>query len=176
MNRITLVVAALAATATLGLAACGSDDETATNAASAEPVSVTGAWARVTPPKAPAGAAYMTITSAEGDMLTGVSVPADVAGEAQLHETTDQNAAMAQEMAEKGESPTAAQMQQMMKGMKEVEMIDLPAGEAVQLKPGGYHVMLMKLKAPITEGMTIPVTLTFEKAGEVTVDAVAKES
>jgi copper(I)-binding protein len=60
--------------------------------------------------------------------------------------------------------------------MKEVDMIDLPAGEAVQLKPGGYHVMLMKLKAPITKGMTVPVTLTFEQAGQVTVDAVAKDS
>jgi hypothetical protein len=79
-------------------------------------------------------------------------------------------------MAENGESPSAEQMTQMMKGMKEVEMIDLPAGEAVQLKPGGYHVMLMKLKAPITAGMTVPVTLTFEKAGRVTVDAVAKDS
>jgi copper(I)-binding protein len=171
MNRITLAVAALAATATLGLAACGSDDETTTNAASAEPVSVTGAWARVTAPKAPAGAAYMTITSKDGDMLTGVSVPAEIAGEAQLHETTDDAMAMDDEQGGESMDGMAA-----MKGMKEVEMIDLPAGEAVQLKPGGYHVMLMKLKAPITAGMTVPVTLTFEKAGRVTVDAVAKDS
>ena len=53
--------------------------------------------------------------------------------------------------------------------MREVEAIELPAGQTVELKPGGLHLMLMGLKAPLKAGETVPVTLKFEKAGEVTV-------
>ncbi len=42
--------------------------------------------------------------------------------------------------------------------------LDLPAGKAVELKPGGYHVMLMDLKAPLEKGSTVPVTLIFKDA------------
>jgi copper(I)-binding protein len=42
--------------------------------------------------------------------------------------------------------------------------LDLPAGKAVELKPGGYHVMLMDLKAPLAKDTTVPVTLTFQDA------------
>lgn len=62
-----------------------------------------------------------------------------------------------------------------MMGMREVEGIDLRAGSAVTLKPGGFHIMLMGLAGPIKEGDTIPVTLTFEQAGEMVVDAPARE-
>ena len=48
--------------------------------------------------------------------------------------------------------------------MREVARIPLPAGEAVTLEPGGYHVMLLELAAPLTAGQTFPVTLTFEEA------------
>lgn len=53
--------------------------------------------------------------------------------------------------------------------MREVEAIELPAGQTVELKPGGLHLMLMGLKAPLKAGDSVPVTLKFEKAGEVTV-------
>lgn len=168
MKRITTLAAVLIAAASLGLAACGEDEDTGTTAATpAEAVSVSGPWARVTAPEATTSAAYMTITSKDGDVLTNVSVPADIAGMAQLHETTTS-----------GESMDSMDDESMasMKGMKEVEQIDIPAGGSVQLKPGGYHIMLMELAKPIAAGDTVPVTLTFEKAGEVTVDAVAKES
>ena len=89
---------------------------------------------------------------------------------AQLHETTTSGESMDSMDSMDDESMAS------MKGMKEVEQIDIPAGGSVQLKPGGYHVMLMELAKPIAAGDTVPVTLTFEKAGEVTVDAVAKES
>lgn len=159
MNRITTIAAALLAAASLGLAACGEDEDTGTNVAGTEPVSISGPWARVTAPEAKTSAAYMTIASKDGDVLTKASVPASIAGMAQLHGTTTS-----------GESMSA------MKGMKEVEKIDVPAGGSVQLKPGGYHIMLMELAKPIAAGDTVPVTLTFEQAGEVTVDAVARES
>ena len=165
MKRMTTIAAVLVAAATFGLAACGSDDDTTTTAAeSAEAVTVTGPWTRVTAAEATTGAAYMTIASKDGDVLTKASVPSSVAGMAQLHETTTSGDSM------DGESMAG------MKGMKEVSSIEIPAGGTVQLKPGGYHIMLMELAKPITAGETVPVTLTFEKAGEVTVDAVARES
>jgi len=46
--------------------------------------------------------------------------------------------------------------------MREVDSIELPAGEMVELKPGGYHVMLMDLQAQVKEGDEVPLTLTIE--------------
>jgi copper(I)-binding protein len=48
--------------------------------------------------------------------------------------------------------------------MRALERLDLPAGKAVQLQPGGYHLMLQDLKAPLQPGTSIPVTLTFRTA------------
>jgi copper(I)-binding protein len=48
----------------------------------------------------------------------------------------------------------------------------IPAGGSVTLKPGGYHLMFMELKAPLVEGQSIPVTLTFEKAGKVEIEVL----
>ena len=53
--------------------------------------------------------------------------------------------------------------------MRQVDAIDLPAGQTVELKPGGYHLMLMGLKAPLKDGDKLPLTLKFEKAGAVVV-------
>lgn len=53
--------------------------------------------------------------------------------------------------------------------MRQLDAIELPAGQTVELKPGGLHLMLMGLKAPLKAGDMVPLTLKFEKAGEVTV-------
>jgi periplasmic copper chaperone A len=167
MKRITITVAALVAATSL-LVACGSDDKSSsdTKATTAKAVSISSPWTRVTAPEAMTGAVYMTITSTDGDVLTDASVPASVAGETQIHETTTSGDSMDDSMGGSGG----------MKGMKEVGQVDIPAGQSVQFKPGGYHIMLMKLAKPITAGETVPVTLTFQKAGTINVDAVARES
>ena len=54
--------------------------------------------------------------------------------------------------------------------MQQVDSIELPAGEAVSLAPGGYHVMLFELAAPLEVGTSITVTLTLSTAGTITVD------
>jgi copper(I)-binding protein len=69
------------------------------------------------------------------------------------------------ESTEMGSGTTAAPAMK----MQEVKEIALPAGEQVSLAPGGYHVMLMKLVAPLKVGTEITVTLTFKNAGEVQV-------
>jgi periplasmic copper chaperone A len=110
------------------------------------PISVTDVWARATPPGAKTGAAYATVTNTgtTPDRLVSVSTPA--AGMAQLHTTINDNGVMK---------------------MRPVAGIDLKPGASVTLKPGGYHMMLMDLKAPLKEGDSFPLTLTFAKAGKV---------
>lgn len=151
--------------AALALCACSDDDkvgtsttaakETTTTASTAE-VTIANAWARTSPASAMMGAAYFDITSPVDDALTGVSVDMSVAMMAQVHETT---------MKDDGTM-----------GMKEVDEVALPAGETVSLKPGGYHVMLMNLKAPLETGSTVTLTLTLKSGAAVTVDAEIRES
>jgi copper(I)-binding protein len=105
-------------------------------------VEVSDAWARATPGGATNGAAYLTLISPTGDRLTGVTSAA--AGEAQLHEMTNDGGVMR---------------------MREVSGIDLPPGKSVTLKPGGLHIMMMGLKHPLQAGQSVPLTLQFEKAG-----------
>lgn len=105
-------------------------------------VEIKDAWARATPGGAETGAAYLTIVSPSADRLTGVATPA--AKEAELHTMTMEGGVMK---------------------MRPLSGIDLPAGQPVALKPGGMHIMLLGLKQPLKEGASVPVTLTFQKAG-----------
>ena len=107
---------------------------------------VSNAWARATPGKAENGAAYLTIQSPTPDRLLTVSSP--VAKKAELHTMS---------------------MEGMVMKMRPLAGVDIPAGQPVTLKPGGQHVMLLGLDAPLREGQTFPLTLTFEKAGTRTV-------
>ncbi len=100
---------------------------------------VKDAWVRGTVPQQKATGLFAQITSAGGGKLVSASSP--VAGIVEIHE-----------MAMAGD---------VMK-MRAVPGLDLPAGKAVDLKPGGYHVMLMELKQPLKAGDTVPVTLVIE--------------
>lgn len=115
----------------------------------ASPVQARDAWARATPPGASTGAVYMTLTSPAGDRLTGASSP--VAGEASVHEMRMTGEVMHMRAVEGG--------------------LALPAGKAVTLAPGGYHLMLEGLKAPLKPGEAVPVHLTFQKAPPLDVTA-----
>jgi hypothetical protein len=55
--------------------------------------------------------------------------------------------------------------------MGPVEGVDVPAGTTVTFEPGGYHVMLEDMAEPLEVGATVTITLTFEQAGDVTIDA-----
>jgi periplasmic copper chaperone A len=100
---------------------------------------VTDAWVRGTVAQQKASGAFMQITSASGGKLLEVSTP--VAGVAEIHE-----------MAMQGD----------MMRMRAVAALELPAGKAVELKPGGYHVMLMDLKQQLKAGDSVPLTLVIE--------------
>ena len=110
-------------------------------AAQTAAVRVEGAWARATVQGQKGTGAFMNITAKEGTRLVGVSSP--VAGVAEVHEMKMENDIMK---------------------MRAVPGLDLPAGQTVSLKPGGYHLMLMDLKAPLMKDSTVPVTLMFKDA------------
>ena len=105
----------------------------------AQDVQVENPWVRGTVPGQKATGAFMVLNSKQGGALVSVASPA--AGVVEIHE-----------MAMEGN---------VMK-MRAIPKLDLPAGKNVELKPGGYHVMLMDLKQQLKKGDTVPVTLRIE--------------
>ncbi len=114
----------------------------ATGLSMAENVVVTDAWARSSVQGQKATGAFMTLTAKEGAKLVSASTP--VAGVAEVHEMKMDGDIM--------------RMRALTNGL------DLPAGKAVELKPGSYHIMLMDLKAPLPKDSIVPLTLVFKDA------------
>lgn len=106
------------------------------SAVAAQPVQVEDAWTRATVPGQQGGGAFMTLTASEDLQLVGGSTP--LAGVTEVHEMVMDGDVMR---------------------MRPLDTLTLPAGQAVELKPGGLHVMFMQLKQPLTEGMEVPLTL-----------------
>jgi len=107
----------------------------------AQTVEVKDAWARATVQGQTATGAFMKLTAKDGAKLVGAASPA--AEVVEVHEMRMDGNVMR---------------------MRAAPQIDLPVGQTVELKPGGYHVMLMDLKAPLKAGNTLPLTLTFKDA------------
>lgn len=105
----------------------------------AQTVAVEGAWVRATVPAQTGTGAFMRLTAQTPAQLVAVSSPA--AGVVQVHEMSMQGDVMQ---------------------MRAISALDLPAGKTVELKPGGYHLMLMDLKQTLVKGSTVPVTLVFQ--------------
>jgi copper(I)-binding protein len=106
-------------------------------------------WIRATAPGAKVAAGYMTVrnTSTQADRLIGGTSPMAAKVETHIH-------------VKDGE----------ILRMREVKGYDIPAKGVLELKPGGAHLMLVDIKQPLKEGDKVPVTLKFERAGEVKVD------
>jgi copper(I)-binding protein len=113
---------------------------TLSTAALAQSVDVKDAWARSTVQGQKATGAFMKLTAKDGAKLVGASSPA--AGVVEVHEMKMEGDVMKMRAIPGG--------------------LDLPAGKAVELKPGGYHVMLMDLKGQVKEGQSVPLTLVVE--------------
>jgi periplasmic copper chaperone A len=108
---------------------------------------VEGAWARPTVNGQAGGGGYLTlIGTTQSDRL--LSVKSNVAKSVELHRMDMDGNVMR---------------------MREVDAVDVPAGQTVQLKPGGLHLMFVGLTQTLKNGATIPLTLRFEKGGEVKV-------
>jgi copper(I)-binding protein len=109
---------------------------------------VEAAWARPTVAGQRAGGGFLKITGgAAADKL--LSASAGVSKTVELH---------------------TMEMDGNVMRMRQIAAIDVPAGGTVELKPGGRHVMFMGLAQPLQAGTRFPLTLRFEKAGEVKVD------
>jgi len=105
-------------------------------------------WSRATDSMATTGAVYLMVKNASGtpDRLMGAAT--QVAGTVELHLDVDEGG---------------------MIRMKTVDGIDVPAHGSAVIKPGGFHIMLVNLKTRLKAGASYPLTLTFAKAGRVTV-------
>jgi copper(I)-binding protein len=111
------------------------------SSASLAQVKVTDPWVRATVPQQKATGAFMSITAPKGARLVEARSP--VAGVVEIHEMKMENDVMK---------------------MRAIAGLDLPAGKTVDLKPGGYHVMLMELRQQVKEGDSVPITLVVESA------------
>ena len=108
----------------------------------AQNVDVKNAWVRASVQGQKATGAFMQLTASQPTTLVGVATP--VAGVAEVHEMKMDGDVMRMRALPQG--------------------LPLPAGQPVALTPGGYHVMLMDLKATLPKDSTIPLTLTFKDA------------
>ena len=104
-------------------------------------VAAEGAWARASVAGQQATGAFVRLTAKEPLRLVGVRTPAAAVGE--IHEMKMEGDVMR---------------------MRALDGLDLPAGQTVELKPGGLHLMFQQLKAPLQEGTQVPVTLVFQDA------------
>ena len=105
----------------------------------AQSVVVTQAWVRSTVQGQKSTGAFMSITAKDGAKLVGASSP--VAGVVEVHEMKMDGDIMR---------------------MRAIPVLDLPAGQTVQLKPGGYHIMMMDLKQPLAKDSQVPLTLRLQ--------------
>jgi periplasmic copper chaperone A len=110
-----------------------------TSVVHAQEVTIKEPWVRGTVRGQKATGAFMQLTATEAASLVAVESP--VAGSVQIHEMKMENDVMK---------------------MRAIPKLDLPAGKAVELKPGGYHMMLMDLKQPLKKGEAVPISLRFE--------------
>jgi hypothetical protein len=116
-------------------------------------VTVAHPWARATPGGVTTGGAYLEIKTAAGkrDRLVGARSP--VAGAVEIHIHVNEGG---------------------ISRMRRVDTIALKPGASFVLAPGGYHLMLTDLKTPLKEGDLLKLTLVFEKAGEIEVEATVE--
>jgi copper(I)-binding protein len=124
------------------LAACGESSSEAGG------IELRDAWARASATQT--SAAYLTIENRTGEDDTLLEVRSPVAERVEIHDMT---------------------MEDMVMRMRKLDDLPVAAGESVSLAPGGKHIMLIGLSGPLEEGASVPLTLVFEKAGEIAVEA-----
>lgn len=122
-------------------------------ASAAQAIEVEDPFVRMVPPGAPATAAFMVIQNTSDQDHALVSAKAQVNQVTELHTHIHDKGVMR---------------------MREVPQIELPANQTTELAPGGLHIMLIDLKAPIEKGQLIPIELTFEDGSKQTIEAVGK--
>lgn len=136
------VFAVLGASAFAALGACSP-------APSAQPggLSVSNAWSMATPPGAAVGAGYLTISNQTGAAVRLIGGETPAAERVEIHTMSMDGGVMTMRPVDGG--------------------LEIPAGGAVELKPGGLHLMLIGLRAPLSEGGSVPLTLVFDNGARI---------
>ncbi|HTP10754.1 MAG TPA: copper chaperone PCu(A)C [Anaerolineae bacterium] len=147
MKRLAIISVVLMLV--VSMAACG------TSSSSGNSITVSDAWARPSTMMDHAGAAYMVLQNNGTTEDKLLAVESDVAQTIELHQTTADSGGMM--------------------SMSPVSNIPVPANGKTELKPGGFHVMLINLTRELKAGDKIQFTLNFEKAGKVPVTAEVKD-
>jgi copper(I)-binding protein len=145
LSELRNIFIALGVTAGAGLALLPVN--TAAQEVSKGGVTVVQSWARATAPSAKSGAAFGEIKAASGDRL--VAAKSSAAKRVEIHNHVMENGVAR---------------------MRRVDGVAIEGGKSVTLHPHGYHIMLIDLVAPLKQGETLPLTLVFEKAGEITME------
>jgi len=120
---------------------------------SSKDITVSHPWARATPGGVTVGGAYFEVKAAPGPGDRLIGARSAVAGSMEVHSHSIENGVAK---------------------MRRVDGLPIKGGESVVLKPGGYHVMLLDLKKPLKEGDLLKFTLSFEKAGDIEVEATVE--
>ena len=141
MIILRLTIAALLAT--VALAAQARDYKLGT-------LEIVNPWTRATPASAPSGGGFLVITNTGKTADRLIAVKSQTSGKVEIHEMKMDGNVMRMRELEKG--------------------LEIPPGGTVELKPGGYHIMFMGLKAPFEKDTRVPATLVFEKAGSIDVE------
>ncbi|MGB0751209.1 MAG: copper chaperone PCu(A)C [Gammaproteobacteria bacterium] len=123
-------------------------------ASHAQSVEVSDAWARALPPVAKVGAAYLTLTNRSGTTVTISKVSSSIAKEAQVHDHIMEDGVMK---------------------MTQLTDLSLDAGESVEMKPHGKHLMLFGLKEPLKDGGTFSVRIEFKEIDPVEFEVPIKK-
>jgi hypothetical protein len=117
-------------------------------------VNVDHPWSRPTPPGTPMGVGYMTISNSGSSDITLIGAATPRAGNVSIHETRMHDGVMRMAPVKGG--------------------LPIPAGATVELKPHSFHLMLEKLKSPLGEGESIPLTLSFDGAEDMQIELTVK--
>src|SRR5471032_2566531 len=107
-------------------------------------------WSRATPSTAPSASGFLTLTNKGNAPDRLIDIETSAAKQAEIHEMKMDGAVMRMRELENG--------------------VVLQPGQTIELKPGGYHVMFMGLKAPFVKDQKVPATLVFEKAGRIDIE------
>ena len=141
------LIIAMVFVATLSFSACRAGP-------SGPQVSVEDVWSRPVPAAGGNGVVFMRLVNGgnEADQLAGGESP--VAGAVEIHKTTMEEGVMK---------------------MEHIPGLEIPAKGEVSLEPGGYHVMLIGVNRALQAGDTLPITLNFEKSGEMQLEVQVRE-
>lgn len=136
--------------ATLALPAPGAGQS------SAQGLHVEQPWARRASMLAGTGssAAYGIVVNSGSRADALVSASSDVAEATEVHESYQSSAGVV--------------------GMRQIQRIDVPPGGRIEMKPGGYHIMLIRLKRDLSPGTAVNLVLEFDKAGRIPVQATVR--